>query len=70
LAHLRRGIDQVLTDAFYTLLLALDGSASLGGVQQEYRLQDGDGRVLCNGDGTLEALAYDCFQRESGRSSM
>lgn len=54
-------LDMVLTDAFYTTLLALDGCASLGGVQQSYTVQCEDGVRVCCGDGTVEALAFDYF---------
>ncbi len=55
-------LDTALTDAFYTLLLGLDGAASLGGTQQSYRLQDDAGRVISNGDGALEEVAFEIFQ--------
>jgi len=57
-----RGIlGSVLTDAFYTTLLSLDGCASLGGVQQSYTVRDEQGAQVCSGDGTVEGLAYDYF---------
>ena len=55
-------IDQALTDAFYTLLLGLDGSASLGGVQQGYRVQDETGCTISCGNGELEEHAFEAFQ--------
>ena len=51
-------LDTVLTDAMYTLLLALDGEASIGGVQQIYELKSEDGTVLT---GELEAEAWKQF---------
>ncbi|HEX8312868.1 MAG TPA: hypothetical protein VF614_16210 [Chthoniobacteraceae bacterium] len=60
-AALQQIVSTVLTDAFYTALLGLDGCASLGGVQQSYRIQDEHGAELCTGDGTIEALAHDYF---------
>ncbi|MDR3614655.1 MAG: hypothetical protein P4L53_13935 [Candidatus Obscuribacterales bacterium] len=51
-------LDTALTDAFYTLLLALDGAASIGGEQQLYKLFDKDGHELT---GALEPLAYERF---------
>lgn len=51
-----------LTDAFYTMLLGLDGAASLGGIQQSYRLQDESGRLISDGTGELEAVAHELFQ--------
>ena len=51
-----------LTDCFYTMLLALDGCASLGGVQQMYQLFDQEGVLVseCEGE-DLESLAYELF---------
>jgi phosphoserine aminotransferase len=51
-------LDTVLTDAMYTLLLALDGEGSIGGVQQIYELKSEDGAVLT---GALEAEAWKQF---------
>lgn len=51
-------LDGVLTDAFYTTLLALDGAASLGGNQQPYELRDQSGAVLT---GDLEGEAWSQF---------
>lgn len=58
-------MDAVLTDAFYTLLLALDGSASLGGKQQHFIVSDDSGDVIANGDGRLEAAAWEAFHENS-----
>lgn len=55
-------LEQAVTDAFYTVLLALDGAASLGGVQQSYRLLGEDGSVVSDGEGSLEAAAFEVFQ--------
>jgi hypothetical protein len=55
-----RGIvEQMLTDVFYTVLLALDGAAALGGKQISYKLYDEDGNELT---GQLEGLAWERFQ--------
>lgn len=43
LKALRAVLDGVLTDAFYTVLLALDGAAPLGGKQVAYSLRDEEG---------------------------
>ncbi|WP_146600867.1 hypothetical protein [Novipirellula aureliae] len=59
-ADLRTTIDGVLTDAMYTLLVAIDGGASLGGVQQPYDLRDQTGEAI-SGDGELEAAAFEHF---------
>jgi hypothetical protein len=55
-------LDAALTDAFYTILLGLDGAASLGGTQQCYRLQDEAGAVISDGNGELEAAAFELLQ--------
>jgi hypothetical protein len=60
LAILRDILDGVLTDAFYTLLLGLDGAASIGGLQQCFDLRDESGDKI-GGDGELEAAAYSHF---------
>ena len=55
-------LDAAVTDAFYTILLGLDGAASLGGTQQSYRLHDETGACLSEGNGELEAAAFETFQ--------
>jgi hypothetical protein len=55
---LRDVLDVALTDTFYTLLLGLDGAASIGGNQQSYRVLDESDALVCCGDGRLEAEAY------------
>jgi hypothetical protein len=57
---MERIVGGILTDAFYTLLLGLDGAASIGGVQEVYDLRASDGTRL-TGIGELEALAYERF---------
>jgi hypothetical protein len=59
-------LDTALTDAFYTVLLALDGAASIGGAQQLYKLFDDDGNELT---GTLEPLAYERFHNVDSLNS-
>jgi hypothetical protein len=54
-------IGAAVTDTFYTLLLSLDGSASLGGTQRTFIVTDESGNVVANGDGRLEASAWDAF---------
>ena len=49
-------LDGVLTDAFYTILLGLEGAASIGGRQEAYRLSDAHGTVLTGGAIEAEAL--------------
>ncbi len=53
-------VDKLLSENYYRLLLALDGEASLAGVQQCYKLYGEDG-VLLNECGELEAGAYELF---------
>jgi hypothetical protein len=57
-ASMRRVVGGMLTDVFYTFLLALDGAASLGGEQVLYKLYDEDGNELT---GELEGLAWERF---------
>ncbi|GGN43348.1 hypothetical protein GCM10011349_07330 [Novosphingobium indicum] len=54
-------IGVALTDTIYTLLLALDGAASLDGDQRSFTVTDESGTVISNGDGRLEAAAWDAF---------
>jgi hypothetical protein len=56
---LRIILDGSLTDAFYTLLLGLDGAASIGGIQGNYELRAEDGTLLTGG--VLEAAAWEQF---------
>ena len=58
--QLRAVFDVVLTDTMYTLLLGLDGAASIGGNQQIYKIHDEDG-ILLSECGELEAAAYAVF---------
>ncbi len=58
---LRRLMDAAMTDLCYTILLALDGEASLGGMlQQEFSLSDETGNRITGG-GELEAAAWQVF---------
>jgi len=65
-AVLKQAIGSLLTDVFYTWLLALDGCASFGGQQRAYILQDEDGAPL-TGSGVIEGAAYQVFH--GGHSS-
>ncbi len=62
---IRDVIDSVLTDAFYALLLGLDGCAAIGDRQIDYQLADEDGNLL-TGSGEIEAEAFEAFQDEVG----
>jgi hypothetical protein len=56
-------VDAALTDAFYTMLVALDGCATLGADQQQYRLYAEDGQLLTD---KLEVHAYAAFYEAAG----
>ena len=51
-------INGTLTDVFYTILLGLDGCASIGGIQEMYDLKDENGNQL---SGEIEGYAYEYF---------
>lgn len=53
-------ISTVLTDAMYTILLGLDGEASIGKIQHIYELYDENGCELTN-CGEIEQYAYEYF---------
>ncbi len=56
-------LDDVLSDAFYTILMGLDGAGSLGGVQQGYTISDEAGNVITHwNDGEIEEHAFEAFQ--------
>lgn len=62
---LREFLDGVLTDAFYTMLLGLDGETALGrSGQQTYKLTLADGSVVSEGNGELSNGAYTVFYGE------
>ncbi|MBE7497373.1 MAG: hypothetical protein HS117_20710 [Verrucomicrobiaceae bacterium] len=55
-------LDDVLRDAFYTILMGLDGAASIGGIQQGYTVSDESGNVITrSNDGELEENAFEAF---------
>lgn len=56
-------IDLVLKENYYTLLLALDGEASLGGKQVAYQIFDEDKKLL-NECGEIEEAAFRYFMEE------
>ena len=56
---LRKIVDGILRDVLYTVLLGLDGSASIGGTQRLYKLYDEDGTLLT---GELESFAWERFR--------
>lgn len=60
-----QALDAALTDAFYTVLLALDGAASIDNTQQCYRITTEHGDDVSLGDGSLETLAFEHFQTQT-----
>ncbi len=64
-AEVIAALDIALTDTFYTLLMGLAGTGSLGGSQQAYSLSDEHARPITpSGDDDLEAMAFEIFQSE------
>jgi hypothetical protein len=61
---LRELLNVALTDTMYTLLLGLDGCASIGGEQQCYRVLAESGDEL-TGEGRLEQAAWEVFHGRS-----
>ena len=55
---MKKIMDGTLTDIFYTILLGLDGCASIGGIQEMYDLKDEGGNQL---SGEIEGYAYEYF---------
>lgn len=57
---LQKIMDTVLTDALYTILLGLEGSATIGIEQEMYKLISEDGVELTGQD--IESHAWELFQ--------
>jgi phosphoserine aminotransferase len=55
-------MNTTLTDVFYTILLGLDGCASIGGIQEMYELKDENGNQL---SGEIEGYAYEYFHESN-----
>lgn len=66
---MRRIVNSILTDAFYTLLLGLDGAASIGGVQEPYTIHDDSGNLIFE-SGDLEGEAWEQFHRDNPESGV
>lgn len=49
-----------LTDALYTVLLGLDGCASIGSEQNDYSVRDEEGNLVA-GEGKVESYAWEEF---------
>ena len=59
---MKKIMDGTLTDIFYTILLGIDGSASIGGIQEMYDLKDENGNQL---NGEIEGYAYEYFHEQN-----
>lgn len=55
-------MNSTLTDVFYSILLGLDGCASIGGIQEMYELKDENGNQLT---GEIEGYAYEYFHEKN-----
>lgn len=58
-----RFVNNILNENYYNFMLALDGEASLGGIQMMYKLFDEDGNEL-TGSGNIESEAFKQFISE------
>ena len=58
---LKDAIDGILTDVYYSILLGIDGCASIGGYQQSYKLYDEEGNLITGGS-EIEGYAWELFQ--------
>ena len=58
--ELKKMINSVMNEVFYTMLLGLDGETSLGDVQMQYKVYDENDNLI---DG-IESYAYDAFMDE------
>jgi hypothetical protein len=64
-ATMQRIVDTILTDAFYGILLGLDGAGALGTKQQGYSIRDEAGVLITAADdGELGGPAYELFQEQ------
>jgi hypothetical protein len=57
--RLRQILNGVLSDAFYTTLLGLDGEAQIGERQETYKVEDENGEELTGGE--IESFAWEYF---------
>lgn len=57
-------ISDLLTGTFYTLLLGLDGSATIGNSQESFKIYDENNHLISEG-GDLEGLAYEYFHENT-----
>ncbi len=59
---MKKIMDNTLSDVFYTILLGLDGCASIGGIQEMYDLKDENSNQL---SGEIEGYAYQYFHESN-----
>ncbi len=59
---MKKVLDSSFTDIFYSILLGLDGCASIGGIQEMYDLKDENGNQL---SGEIEGYAYEYFHESN-----
>lgn len=59
---MKKILDSSFTDIFYSILLGLDGCASIGGIQEMYDLKDENGNQL---SGEIEGYAYEYFHESN-----
>jgi hypothetical protein len=59
---LKKVLNNAFTDIFYSILLGLDGCASIGGIQEIYDLKDENGNQL---SGEIEGYAYEYFHESN-----
>ena len=62
---MKKIIDVTLIDTYYSILLGLEGSASIGGTQEIYDIKDKNGIQLNDGD--IGGYAYEYFQENENK---
>jgi len=60
LEKLKQLLHTCIGDAFYTILLGLDGAATIGDTQQQYQIFDENNNELTGGE--IEGCAWEYFQ--------
>ena len=59
-AEIKELLKSVLNEAFYTILMGLDGEASLGDMQMQFSIYDEDNVLIDD----IESYAYDEFMSD------
>lgn len=57
-------VSALFNDAFYTILLGLGGSTSIGGVQENFKIYDQNGNLISDSR-EIETFAYQYFYEKS-----